>query len=199
MNGPEDFKHQLGALPEGARFSREEEETDQLHWFVKSRDEVKAQVKKIISQLKDGMLLWIYFPKKTSGIQTDLTRDMGWEPLLQNELQWLVLVSFNETWSAFAMRRKTSAILKKKSTVSSDGLQLYLDPDNKTVQLPPDLLEAFNNEHVSKRFFATLSFTNKKEYLVWILSAKKEETRKTRIQNTIQKLKDGRKNPSGRG
>ena len=49
-------------------------------------------------------MLWISFPKGTSKIQTDLTRDKGWEILQELELKWIHLVSVNETWSAFALR-----------------------------------------------------------------------------------------------
>lgn len=37
-------------------------------------------------------------------------------------------------------------------------------------------------------FFAALSFTNKKEYAEWIVTAKREETRTTRIKESIKRL-----------
>jgi hypothetical protein len=40
-----------------------------------------------------------------SSVQTDLTRDAGWDALRSHELKWVTLVSINQTWSAFAMRR----------------------------------------------------------------------------------------------
>ncbi len=49
-------------------------------------------------------LLWISFPKASSKIQTDLTRDKGWEALEHVDLKWVTLNSVNETWSAFAFR-----------------------------------------------------------------------------------------------
>jgi len=49
-------------------------------------------------------MLWISFPKGTSKIQTDLTRDKGWESLKALDLKWITLISVNETWSAFALR-----------------------------------------------------------------------------------------------
>ena len=52
----------------------------------------------------DGMLL-ISFPKGTSKIQTDLTRDKGWNALRAADLKWLTLISVDDTWSAFALRR----------------------------------------------------------------------------------------------
>jgi hypothetical protein len=60
------------------------------------------------------VICWIHYPKGSSGIQTDLTRDKGWENLLKENLHWLSLISFNETWSAFGMRLKTEADELKK-------------------------------------------------------------------------------------
>ncbi|MBL7726419.1 MAG: YdeI/OmpD-associated family protein [Dinghuibacter sp.] len=45
-------------------------------------------------------------------------------------------------------------------------------------------------------FFESLSFTNKKEYVLWITGARKEDTRDKRLTMAIEKLRAGRKNPS---
>jgi uncharacterized protein YdeI (YjbR/CyaY-like superfamily) len=45
-------------------------------------------------------------------------------------------------------------------------------------------------------FFTTLSFTNKKEYIEWIVTAKREETRTQRLTGTIERLGKGWKNPT---
>jgi hypothetical protein len=42
------------------------------------------------------------FDKGTSKIQTDLTRDRGWDVVGQADLKWVNLVSVNEIWSAFS-------------------------------------------------------------------------------------------------
>jgi len=61
----------------------------------------------------------------------------------------------------------------------------------------PDELKKLLAQNVkAKRFFDSLSYTNRKEYAVWISSAKKEETREKRLNETLQKLLKGLKNPS---
>jgi len=47
-----------------------------------------------------------------------------------------------------------------------------------------------------QEFFSSLSFTNQKEYVTWIEGAKKEETRKRRLETALEKLLAGKKNPS---
>jgi hypothetical protein len=39
-----------------------------------------------------------------SKIQTDLTRDVGWDALQQANLKWVNLISVDPTWSAFCLR-----------------------------------------------------------------------------------------------
>jgi hypothetical protein len=59
---------------------------------------------KVVKALKPDSLLWLTFPKGTSKIQTDLTRDKGWDAVQQADLKWVTLISVNDTWSAFAVR-----------------------------------------------------------------------------------------------
>jgi len=57
-----------------------------------------------VRALRPEGLLWISFPKGTSAMQTDLTRDAGWEALRKYPLKWVVLVAVDDTWSAFCVR-----------------------------------------------------------------------------------------------
>ena len=77
---------------------------DWIQIFVKSKAELDGLASKAAKALRPESILWISFPKGTSKIQTDLTRDKGWESLQALDLKWLTLVSVNETWSAFALR-----------------------------------------------------------------------------------------------
>jgi len=77
---------------------------DWIQIFVKNKAELDALAPKAAKSLKPESILWISFPKGTSKIQTDLTRDKGWEGVQQLDLKWVNLVSVNETWSAFALR-----------------------------------------------------------------------------------------------
>ena len=77
---------------------------DWIQIFVKSKAELDKLFPKVLKLLKPDSILWISFPKGASKIQTDLTRDKGWDVIVAAELKWINLVSVNETWSAFAMR-----------------------------------------------------------------------------------------------
>jgi len=77
------------------------------HWiqiFVKNKAELDSLSPKAAQALKPDAMLWITFPKGSSKIQTDLTRDKGWDEVQKLGLKWINLVSIDETWSAFSMR-----------------------------------------------------------------------------------------------
>ncbi|MGZ9222917.1 MAG: hypothetical protein ACXW4Q_12485, partial [Anaerolineales bacterium] len=102
INAPEkyldDLKHDAEISPSlNGKF-------DWIQIFVQTKAELDALAPKAAKALKPESMLWISFPKGTSKIQTDLTRDKGWEGVQKLDLKWVNLVSVNETWSAFAMR-----------------------------------------------------------------------------------------------
>ena len=128
INAPSDFKHDLGELPDGVNVSAKAKDHQQIHWFVKDKAQMDEEVKEVLALLKDDVTLWTYFPKGSSKIQTDLTRDKGWENLLRHQnLQWLNLISFNDTWSAFAMRLKTEKDRKKETAPKERAIFQYID------------------------------------------------------------------------
>jgi len=103
IGAPEGYLEELGALPPGAELAeRLEGSFDWLQVFVRNKAELDALVPRLLAALKPESLLWITFPKGTSKIQTDLTRDKGWDSV--RDLKWVTLVSVNETWSAFSLR-----------------------------------------------------------------------------------------------
>ena len=77
---------------------------DWIQIFVRTKEELEALAPKAAKALRAESMLWISFPKGSSKIQTDLTRDKGWESLQALDLKWITLISVNETWSAFALR-----------------------------------------------------------------------------------------------
>jgi hypothetical protein len=81
--------------------------TGPLDWvqvFAASSAELAAIVPDLISALDPNGMVWISYPKGSSGRQADLTRDNGWEPLEGSNLKWLSLVSIDDVWSAFSLR-----------------------------------------------------------------------------------------------
>jgi bacteriocin resistance YdeI/OmpD-like protein len=196
INAPSTFKENLGRLPVGVKISDDSKIYNQLHWFVSNKAQMDKELNKVLKLLKDDVVLWIYYPKGSSKLQTDLTRDKGWDSLMKHDnLTWISLISFDETWSTFGARLKTDADKKKEGRPREREIFNWVNPETKEVKLPTDVATALKKNKKQQNFFNALSFTNKKEYLEWILTAKREETRNERINGTIERLGKGWKNP----
>ena len=105
VNAPEGYANELKPLPEGVELAEKlQGKFDWVQLFVKSEAELKKQLPRVMKALKPDTLVWICFPKGSSKIQTDLTRDKGWDALKTVDMKWVTLISVNETWSAFALR-----------------------------------------------------------------------------------------------
>ena len=77
---------------------------DWIQVFVRTSAELADVVKPVTGAIAPAGRVWICYPKGSSKIQSDLTRDKGWQPLDGGDLMWLSLVSIDETWSAFGLR-----------------------------------------------------------------------------------------------
>ena len=196
INAPADFKKDIGELPKGVKISADSKNYNQVHWFVMNKAQMDKELTKVLKLIKDEVTLWIYYPKGTSKLQADLTRDKGWDNLLKHdELGWISLISFDDTWSTFGARLKTEADKKREEKPRERPIFDYVDPKTKSVRLPDDLAIALKKNKNQEDFFNTLSFTNKKEYVEWIITAKREETRTERVKGTMERLARQWKNP----
>lgn len=155
---------------------------------------------KLTRAYKARSLLWIAFPKKSSGMQSDLGMYEGWEALSGSGFEGIAMISLDDTWSACRLRPSSEI---KRTNVSNKEIPAndfgdYVDVENKTIRTPEDLASALDQYPAAKAFFETLSYSHRKEYVIWILSAKRAETRSDRVQKTIAKLQSNKKNPSGK-
>lgn len=105
INQPEETISILSQLPEGASFSRDHEPEDILLIFVKTMEEVKALFPISENILKPGGIPWLAYPKRTSGIVTDLDRDIIWRYLQTIGWTGVSIISIDETWSGFRMKK----------------------------------------------------------------------------------------------
>jgi Domain of unknown function (DUF1905)/Bacteriocin-protection, YdeI or OmpD-Associated len=90
----------------------------------------------------------------------------------------------------------TQEIRKAIGKGPGDLVQVVLQKDDapRVVQLPDDLTALLNKNPQADHFFRKLSYTHKKEYVEWINSAKKQETRQKRLEKTIAMLGSDNRN-----
>lgn len=76
-------------------------------------------------------------------------------------------------------------------------VEIWKDETARTIEAPPDLLDAMRAGAVLD-FFESLSYTHRKEYCRWISEAKTEQTRARRVAKALELLKTKVKTPDAR-
>jgi uncharacterized protein YdeI (YjbR/CyaY-like superfamily) len=100
------------------------------------------------------------------------------------------ITSINELPDAKALAR----YVRKAAKLNEAGVQKSRPRSRakQKVSVPSDLKAALQKNAKARKTFENFSYTNKKEYADWITDAKRDETRKRRLQTAIQWLTQGK-------
>ena len=105
LNAPDGYLDQLTPLPEKAELATKGKGPfDDVQLFVKNKAQVDHDAAKAMQAVKARGLLWIAYPKKSSKIETDISRDVGWETMKKADWEGVAIVAIDETWSALRFR-----------------------------------------------------------------------------------------------
>ena len=200
-NAPQDYLTMLHPFPDGLKTHFEPSGSfDGIQLFAFNSDELSEIMTAIAPLIKPETIAWVCYPKKSSGIKSDLTVMGDWGVLTKHRLEGVAAASVNETWTAIRIR--PIGMAKKSNIANADIKQndysAYIDVDNKIVTLPEDVNTALQPTPQALDFYHQLSYSNRKEYVLWILTAKQEKTRSERLTKMVEKLQTGKKNPSER-
>ncbi len=161
--------------------------------FAFSQNQLKEIMKDVIPALDENAKFWIAYPKASSKIVSDLCRDANWDCITKHGLETVSLIAVDNLWSA--MRFKKVGVDEKKNEVfSKENPADGVDYVNRSVTLPTELDKLLKKNKTAATFFESLAFTHKKEYVEWIGSAKREETKTRRLETTLEKLTAQKKN-----
>lgn len=151
----------------------------------------------VFPALHEDSKLWIAYPKDTSKISSDLSRDCSWYILAENGYESVRQVALDHVWTAMRFKRLESIPNKSRAISEIKNSEINgIDFEKRLVTAPSGLETIFTKHKKARDFFTSLSFTNQKEYVSWIETAKKDETRKRRLEAVQEKLLAGKKNPS---
>jgi hypothetical protein len=101
VNLPQGILELIGPLPEDLRVeSVPYTGLDFVLLFVHNSAELVQHAPVVLSSLKSDGLLWIAYPKQSSGLETDLNRDKGWLPITSAGYRGVFQIAINKTWSA---------------------------------------------------------------------------------------------------
>jgi hypothetical protein len=166
--------------------------------FAINENQLSSIVREVLPALHNNAKFWVAYPKKASKIVTTLYRDCSWNCITETGYESIREVPLDHVWTAIRFKKKDFEAELFQPAASS----LYVshgaitEHREKTLSPPDDFSKELRRSKVASHFFDTLSQTNKKEYVSWIVGAKKETTRTRRLESAIDKLIAGKKNPA---
>jgi hypothetical protein len=101
VNSPKGFKKELGSLPAEVKISVGSlpKPLDLIILFTNSERTLKMEFGILAEKLNVNGMLWIAWPKKSSGVSTDLSFDIVQQTGLQAGLVDVKICAINEIWS----------------------------------------------------------------------------------------------------
>ncbi len=108
VGAPDDFERTLGELPPDVTLRRRAQgRCDLIVWFVGSRRDLERRVARFGDKAGAGGL-WICWPKKASGVVSDLSERVVRETGLAHGLVDYKIASIDRTWSGLRFTRRKS-------------------------------------------------------------------------------------------
>jgi len=117
VNAPKGFRSELGELPENVEFvARLTNSLDIILFFVLTQRELARDFSKLAKKLVSNGMIWIAWPKKSSGVTTDLAFESVQRIGLDAGLVDVKICAVDDTWSGlkFVYRLKDRPTQKKR-------------------------------------------------------------------------------------
>ena len=112
IDAPAGYRKLLAPLPKGVAFTTEiAADAPFVHLFATKRQTLEKELKRLRRLLADTGVLWVSWPKKSSGVTTDITEDVIREVCLPLGFVDVKVCAVNETWSGLKLmiRRENRA------------------------------------------------------------------------------------------
>jgi hypothetical protein len=111
VNAPTDYWTLCGYDPVALTLASARAHVDFAHVFTQTRAQLGKQLTSIAKRLEPGASLWISWPKKRSGVASDLTEDVLREVALPLGLVDVKVCAVDATWSGLKfMWRKNARV-----------------------------------------------------------------------------------------
>ena len=103
-DGPREYRDLVAPLPARVRFAKGlDSDVDLVHVFVTARERLDRALRTLRQTLRPDGIVWVSWPKKASGVRTDVTEDtiravalpMGWVDVK--------VCAVDDTWSGLKL------------------------------------------------------------------------------------------------
>ena len=101
---PPELPELLGELPAGTtQLRRPAAPLDLVMLFATKRSELESRLAKLRERLAPAGMLWVCWPKRASGVPTDITEDVVREVALPRGLVDTKVAAIDDTWSGLRL------------------------------------------------------------------------------------------------
>jgi len=102
---PSGYMKSLAPLPQDVAVSEIIGGTnDFVQFFATRKSEIEKSAKKLLQSSASGALVWITYPKKTSGVESDLSREEVWAAMEGTGWRPVTQIAIDDVWSALRFR-----------------------------------------------------------------------------------------------
>lgn len=104
IGAPAGYRKLLSPLPEKVSFTTEVTAGSAfVHLFVSDRKTLERELKRLRKRIADSGVLWVSWPKKSSGLASDVTEDVIREVALPLGLVDIKVCAVDQTWSGLKL------------------------------------------------------------------------------------------------
>jgi hypothetical protein len=108
-SAPDNYPELIAPIPPGVqRVSRMSATTDLAHLFAARRAELDTALNCARRAMRDDAVIWVSWPKKSSGVPSEITEDVVRELALPLGLVDIKVCAVDETWSALKLMLRKS-------------------------------------------------------------------------------------------
>jgi hypothetical protein len=166
---------------------------DCVHLFVTKVAELELYAPVALNALVDDGFFWVSYPKKSSGLQSEMSRDDNWDLLLKEGWRPVTALSVDDSWSCLRFRHHTKVKVAPRSRQARLQAETGKKQVRKPIATPADLIKALEVDPDALRRFEAFAYTHRREYVDWIEEAKRPETRLRRVEKAVSLIGQGKK------
>src|SRR4051794_14253376 len=115
LEAPAGYLKLIQPLPEGVAVSEAKSGTHQfVQFFATAKAALTKAAPGVLKHAAPGGLVWITYPKKTSGVESDLSREEVWDALSGTDWRPVSQIAIDDVWSALRFRPTEDVKPKKR-------------------------------------------------------------------------------------
>ena len=104
IDPPDNYRKLLEPIPSGVNFAtRPVGKTKFVHLFVKQRRSLQTHLQLLRRKIAEDAAVWVSWPKKSSGVATDITEDVIRAVALPLGFVDIKVCAVDETWSGLKL------------------------------------------------------------------------------------------------